>query len=245
MTHHKETGRELRKTLLWLPLAAVISGCGESETATTGTPSRSASAGQASCVADYAQRPCELLTPELVKGVYPYLPDLPSTLKTQETLATTSCQHSWAGERTQILRMGNNEIEVPLPNRVAISWIDRKDGEGAEERFRNTYRTLSEEEKAATMAALDRELEKQATGMSDEQKALAGGIGRGLVNTLRYQPVEGVATAAAWDARPQSSTLKVLDTDTAFGIEADISADSDVNRELAIALARAVMAACR
>ena len=228
-----------RNTLLWLPLAALIGACGDSGSSASQS---SAARGASSCIADYAQRACELFTTDLVAGVYA---DLPDDVKTEETAATRSCQHSWPGDRTQVIKAGNMEMELPLHNRVGISWIEKKkDIDGAEAWFRHVYRTLSEEEKAATIAALDKELEKQAAGLSDDQKALAGSFGRGMINASRYEIVEGVGTVAAWDAGPRGYTLKVLDGDTEFGIEADISEDGSVDRDLASALARAVIAAC-
>lgn len=227
-----------KNTLLWLPLAVLLGACGDN----SGSAASLSVMHSASCIADYAQRACDLLTPELVAGVYV---DLPDDINSEETAATRSCQHSWPGERTQLLKAGNIEMEVPLRNRVGISWIEKKkDAESAEAWFRHVYRTLSAEEKAATLAALDKELEKQTAGLSEVQKELAGSFGRDLINANRYETIEGVGTAAAWDANPLSPTLKVLSGDTEFGIEADISADSSVNRDLAIALARAVIAAC-
>ena len=56
--------------------------------------------------------------------------------------------------------------------------------------------------------------------------------------------MEGVGSAAVWDGGALVNSLKVLDRDTEFGIEVDISADPAQNRALAIAVAREVMAAC-
>jgi len=227
--------------LLMLPLVALMIACGEGSPDASGSPHTKGGGHSASCIADYAQKPCTLFTPELVKGAFA---DFPSEIETAETRPTNSCQHSWAGDRIQRLQMGSFEVEVPRDNRVAISWIQRKDRENPEAWFRQVYRTLSEEEKIEAQAALDQALAKQSEGLSEEQRNLAGSLGRGLIASREYEILEGVGTVAAWDASPMAPTLKVLDGDTEFGIEVDVSDDSNTNRELAIALARAVIAAC-
>ncbi len=236
---------EFKKHLLWLPLAALISACGDGDTSAT-APAETAAADRAppsgsSCIADFAQRPCQLLTADLVRDVYPSLPE---SVNTSETLPTSSCQHSWGGDRARLINVGALEVEIPHDNRVALSWIRQHEASRATHQFQLTYRNLSEEEMAATLAALDEQLASMEGEMPEEERVLAGRIGRDMIAATRYEPVDNLGSAATWTGGGQANTLKVLDRDTEFGIEVDIDDDGEVNRELAIQLARAVIASC-
>ncbi len=235
---------EFSKHLLWLPLAALISACGDGDTTTaTGEPPAAdrAPSRAGSCVADFTEQPCQLFSTDLVRQVHAGLPD---ELETSETLATNSCQHSWPGDRVRLVDLGSFEVETPVDNRVAISWIRRHDAGVATQQFQLTYRNLDEEEMAATLAALDEQLAGMEGEMSEEERVLAGRIGRDMIAATRYEPVDNLGSAATWTGGGQANTLKVLDRDTEFGIEVDIDDDGEVNRELAIQLARAVIASC-
>src|SRR5690606_35448764 len=130
-----------------------------------------------------------------------------------------SCEYSWPGDRTRLVKVSTFEVETPIPNRVAISWIRKKDADRALEQFQLTYRNLSDEEKAEAVAAVEAQLAKQTENLPEDQKALASGLGKSLIEASHFEPVEGVGSAAVWDGGALVNSLKVLDRDTEFGIE--------------------------
>jgi len=236
---------QLTKAALWISLAALLTACGDGQD-TTQAPAPDSPAGQRlasgpSCLADFADKPCELLTAARVKAAYPALPE---GVETAENPGLNSCEYSWPGDRTRLVKVSTFEVETPIPNRVAINWIRKKDADRALEQFQLTYRNLSDEEKAEAVAAVEAQLAKRAEDLPEDQRALASGLGKSLIEASHFEPVEGVGSAAVWDGGALVNSLKVLDRDTEFGIEVDISADPAQNRALAIAVAREVMAAC-
>lgn len=195
-----------------------------------------------SCIADFVDKPCLLLTSDLVKE---HFPTLPEGVETREILSLKSCEYTWPGDRVMMIKVSNFEVEAPVTNRIAISWIGVHEPDKALERFTSTYRNLTEEEKAQTIAALQEELDKQAPdGMAGEQKELASGIGASLINASQFENVDNVGTAAAWDGNTMGNSLKVLDRDTEFSIDVNISDSEADNRELAVQIANGVMDSC-
>lgn len=196
-----------------------------------------------SCIADFVDKPCQLLTPALVKQ---HFPTLPESVESREILSLKSCEYTWPGDRVTMIKTANFEVEAPVTNRIAISWIGVHEPDKAVERFTSTYRNLTEEEKAQTIAALQEQLDKQAPeGMAGDQKALASGIGASLINASKFENVDNVGTAAAWDGNTMGNSLKVLDRDTEFSIDVNISDSEANNRVLAVQIANGVMDSCR
>ncbi|MFA5495899.1 MAG: hypothetical protein WC247_14085 [Porticoccaceae bacterium] len=231
------------KPLLWISTFALLAACDSgSPIAPPQEPRPEAIASGPSCIAAHADTPCRLLTPELVKQAHP---DAPDTLDIEEIPSLNSCAYSWPSDRTRTLKVSTFEVETPVPNRVAISWIRQTEPERALEQFQLTYRSLSDKEKAEALTAMRAQLDKQGAGLPEEQRSLASDIGKELIETSRFEPVAGVGSTAAWDAGSLGNSLKVLDRDTEFGIEVNVSAEPEENRELAIAVAKQVLATCR
>lgn len=244
---------QLTKTTLGISLALLLAACGEGDPARSGealpTPQPpvmeqdTAVPAGPSCIADFVDKPCQLLTSALVKTHFPALPD---EVETREILSLKSCEYTWPGDRVMMVKVSNMEVEAPVTNRIAISWIGVHEPEQALARFTNTYRNLTAAEKAQTIAALQEQLDKQAPeGMDGDQKALASGIGASLINASQFENVAAVGTAAAWDGNPMGNSLKVLDRDTEFSIDVNISDDEADNRALAVEIANGVMDSCR
>lgn len=231
------------KSLMWSSALALLAACdnGGPTVPLQDHPLGSIAIGP-SCIAEHANNPCQLLTPELVKDAHPSAPD---SLEIEEIPSLNSCAYSWPSERTRILKVSTFEVETPVPNRVAISWIRQMEPERAHEQFQLTYRPLSDTEKAEALTAMQAQLDKQGAGLPEDQRSLASDIGKELIEASRFEPVAGVGSTAAWDAGSLGNSLKVLDRDTEFGIEVNISADVEKNRALAIAVANRVLATCQ
>lgn len=67
-------------------------------------------------------------------------------------------------------------------------------------------------------------------------------MAKDLAKGAKYEDVSGLADAASWDAR--DNALIILIGDKTFKVIAGVSADSDSNKNLAIELAKEILAKC-
>src|SRR5690606_8821823 len=151
----------------------LLTACGDGQD-TTQAPAPDSPAGQRlasgpSCLADFADKPCELLTAARGKAAYPALPE---GVETAENPGLHSCECGWPGDRTRLVKVSTFEVEPPIPNRVAINWIRKKDADRALEQFQLTYRNLSDEEKAEAVAAVEAQLAKRAEDLDRKSTRL-------------------------------------------------------------------------
>jgi hypothetical protein len=234
----------VKKTLLLalpLTLPLALTACSDSDTSSSNSTSSTATEKSLknSCVADYIKKPCSLLSPELVKSA---IPDLPADMEKSEIPQLTSCTYEWPGDRTMSVKMMSGTIEAAVPNDVSIKWIKK---DVALERFKNSYRTMSEEEKAQASAAMKKAMAEKTKDMSDDKKALVAGLSGSFMNNIKFETIDGIATAAAWGgAGMGGNSLKVLDGSTEFEIVANVSNDAGENKKMAIEIAKKVIASC-
>lgn len=223
------------------------SGCnGGTPTSKKNSPSsqdREAAVASTSCLSDYAERPCEILTEELLREA---MPSTPATIEKQETKrGVFSCSYSWPSERKSQMTMMGRTIEIPENNQLSLSMV--KDYEkDAQKMFRRAYLPTKEEQERA-QKMFDKQLNKKiAEGKLDKKTS---SIARGMLNSTggletRNEKVEDVATMASWSPAKQG-VLYVLDGRTKFQVVSDISADSNENKQVAVVLAKKLLNACQ
>jgi hypothetical protein len=154
------------------------------------------------------------------------------------------CQYSWPSDRKASRTVAGQKIEYAVDNVVCLKWIRKVRGDDPLKTFRNAYRAMTEEEKERAKAAFEKAMaEKVESGeVTRDGSKLGTGMAGSMVDSLRFETVEGVGTAAAWGGTKDSIGLKVLDGNWEFEIVANISADEGQNREAAIALAKRILA---
>lgn len=196
-----------------------------------------------SCVAEYAERPCDLLTEELVRRE---LPDAPAELD-QDRIesATYACKYSWPSERMVTMEVMGNSVEYEDDNVVLLSWIEAYEDD-PQGRFRRSYLPTAEELDRAG-EAFEEEFDKEAEerGLGEQEKEIGEGLGEGLMKGVSFEPVEGIGTMASVDHTHGQADLYVLDGDTNFQVSVNVSADDAEDRARAVAIAERILEACK
>jgi hypothetical protein len=155
---------------------------------------------------------------------------------------------SWPSDRVSTLDVGGQKMEFPDSNQLGIAefrLLDKaahgeKDGKTYVER---NYRAISAEEMAAMQERMQQALEKRVADgeITAEQARLAGGLGGSLAGKERLvEEIEGVGDACRWVAA--DSSLVVGHRNVFLRIHSKISADSSLNRDKAVELARLILA---
>lgn len=228
-------------------LISLLAGCGggtdeEASVEEDGTPATEVgSGGEASCVADYAERPCDLLTEDLVRARFP---DAPAEIEQDSHSGSmySSCSYSWPSDRMATQEVAGRTMEYPESNTVGLSWIETYESDDPRAQFRREYLPTGEEMQRGR-EQMERELdERTAEGeMTEEQRDVAGEVAESVGGDLSFEPVDEAGDMASWSG----TTLYVLDGATNFQVEANVSAESSVDREAAVAVANELMAACQ
>lgn len=229
--------------LLLLGAAVALVACSESDPSSAGNTAAESSSPAASCVADFVRSPCDLLTAERLRSIYP---ELPADVQQQDVPQITSCSYIWPSDgRTMDMTIGGNVTKIPLDNEIGIRWIKQKTGNTITADFQRAYRTLSDEERARAAAMMNEGLEKRTGDLSETGRKVAADLGNSMISSITFDAVSGIGTAAAWGGTPKSLSLKVLDGDTEFEIVANVSNVEADNRALAEQVARSVLEHCR
>ncbi len=229
-----------------LLLSMSLLSCGEKE---PGGSSGGAGGGGSSCLAKYDNNIGDVLTKERLAG----LVDISGVEPKQEIMPKGMVKNvtwSWPSDRIRIITIGGNEMEVPVQNTVRVSSLKVLDNEkygpkDGKTYVEQNYRSISEEEMKEIEANMQKSLdEKVKKGeLTEEQAKMAGGLGGGLMGKERIvETIENVGDACRWTA--SDNLLAVGHRNVFFSITVDVSADSAVNREKAIALAKTILAEC-
>ena len=200
---------------------------------------------KSSCIADYIDKPCELLTQQVVSESYALFTGQAEPV---QELLTHSCIYSWeSGGRMTTMKIGANKYDVPVDNEIAIKWIKEVSIKDNVKRFKNAHRALSKEELARIAEVTQKEIEKRSADMSESQKKMVSGMGKGMGSSMKYSQVDGVGSAAAWGtvSKVIPPSLKVLDGDVEFEIAVNISDDDLQNQKVAGFVAKAVIQLCQ
>ena len=245
----REIGRTRLGNVAAVGLAvALLVGCGgpaeDDGAAEEGETEEMAEAGgdaEASCVADYADTPCDLLTAELVRAE---LPEAPADLEQDSYSGSSfsSCSYAWPSDRMASQEVAGRTIEYEVDNTIMLSWIDTYETDDPRASFRRSYLPTEEEvERGREMMQEQLDEAVEEGELTEEQRDVAGDLEESVAGGMRFEPVEGAGDMASWSG----STLYVLDGATHFQIEADVSDEATEDREAAIAVANALIAACQ
>lgn len=198
-------------------------------------------AGGSSCVAEYAENPCELLTEDLVRS---QVPDAPAELENDSYSGSSfsSCSYSWPSDRMATQTVMDRTIEYEESNQISLAWIETYEKNAADQ-FRRAYLPTDEElQRGAEMMEEQFEERAEEEGLSETEKEVGKGLAESAMSGMSFEQVDGVGDNASWSGGHDN--LNVLHGDTRFEITATVSGDDAENRRTAVDVAEALMAAC-
>lgn len=246
-----------RIVLLLSLLLALLNACGESSSATvasTDTPSADVAAASSdydlSCMLEEGRSICDFLDPEVV---FQFLPREAEQTKYRDLKrgSMASCGYAYPTGKNYTVRVVGQNITAGHDMSIGIFGVKQSRSSDPLAGFKATYRSMGEEEVAAKKKQMQDDIQKKIDAGELDKTAgeLAGGF-TNQIRTTKYEPVEGLGTAATWDISederkvPTIGTLYVLAGDVIFGITADMTTSKEDSKQAAIAVARAVLASC-
>lgn len=249
----------MNKFIISLAITASLSACGETDKNTQHSEQaaktshletqqvevKHSSGSTESCLVNYLKEPCELLSKKALTGLYPALPD--DTLP-EEQPTDMSCTYNWdSGGRTTTMKIGERDMNVPIDNNVSISWFNIVNDKNPVAAFKYSYRALSKEELKKIAEVTKQTLEEKSEEMSATQKTMVSEMTSGLGRGMHYTQIAGISSAAAWGSISKSipNSLMVLDQNVKFEVNANVSDVENVNKDLAIAIAKHVVSTCQ
>lgn len=212
--------------------------------------SKAETSSSAICIYDYMDKYDQLLTLDDIKQHYD------GDMSTAEfkynksekasSQDTDKAMYSWQSGRTRKMKIMGKDMEIADNNEIGLHWLGSDlfmiNGMPTPlECFKKFYRNVSKEEMDAAMAKAE-QIMKEREGVSAAEAKQASNLGKSLGEGQTFEDVNGIGEAASWKA--QDSELKVLVGDKTFGIIARVGADNEVNKNLAIALAKVVLGKC-
>lgn len=142
---------------------------------------------------DLEDEPCAALTPAMISQVVG-VPE--ADLEQRDMMGR--CMYSWEGGQASI---GSLDVY--------------ESAERAQQRFEQTYRRLTPEEREQAAAAMREQLERrrEAGEITEEQARMAGGladVAGGVAQTTDYEPVPGVGDQAVYDGTVRTMQTGML-----------------------------------
>jgi hypothetical protein len=142
------------------------------------------------------------------------------------------CFYLWDNGREATRTVAGNTITYKTKDRVGINSVSNT----TLERFTRSYPVLSAEQKTEAQKQLAAEQAKQNHNNANPANPQTAQMGAGMIRNLEVEEIQGVGEAARWYSR--SNELKVFYRGLGFAVVVDVSADVNVNRSKAIALAQ-------
>lgn len=205
--------------------------------------------GPKSCLSRYHSQIADILTKErLLSSFDPGTAELKQEVHTGKLILGISW--TWPSDRIREMNIAGQTISVPIDNEVSVSQFKLLDQEkfgpkDSKSYVEANYRSISAEEMATITANMDAQLQKRVEKgeITAEQAKLAGGMGSGLMGKERVvETIDGVGDACRWTATDK--TLAVGHRNVFFSLLVNVSSDANLNRDKAIALAKAILAEC-
>lgn len=219
------------------------------------TQAKGGKAGGNTCLLKYAEKLDELLTAEIA-GETMNSDAADAEFDYSQLLSNPvhhSVRYAWKGSRTRMLKIGANEVEVPVKDQVTLHGI----ASVTPDEFRRSRRNVTDEE----LAEMNRRIEEALSGKTENEavkkqlekleklgvdKSTVAGAGSaigGMAGKVAqsYSEVPGLGDAAAWNSHEQR--LYVLDDGVEFSVSVDLG-DINVNKEKSVTLAKKILDIC-
>lgn len=240
-----------------LALSVVSCGSNNNADATSDTVVANASPAAGSCLLDYADKLDQLLTTTEAAN-YASKPVNESEVQYNKIMKNTAyhdCQYKWkpSGRITII-----NGLEIPQSDIISIGCIAPMDMQVFQRDYTVKTKTQTDAMEQQMDEQMDKALDKKSgndnvdeavdkleeKGVSKKTtKTVTGAIGSAFAQVMQaYTPVDGLADAASWNTH--TNTLYVLGGGAKFEVGVNVNDDTNVNKELAIRIAKDMLAKC-
>ncbi|MCP9770769.1 hypothetical protein EGI22_22930 [Lacihabitans sp. LS3-19] len=237
--------------LLLSSVIFMISCSSKTESESSNSLSETVASTNADCVFSYIDKYDQLLPLETIQKHYKG--DMSSAkMKYQVSKDAISQKrdtyvYTWNSDRTKIMEFGGTKMNLPIPNEIGIKWLGDDlykimDRGNPVSSFKAFYHTPTKEELDMALNKAEEKVSEDKN-VTEETKNSAMGMAKGLAAGAKYDDVDGLGDAASWDFR--DNALIILIGDKTFKVVASVSADSEVNKDLAIELAKEILAKCK
>lgn len=198
-----------------------------------------AASGAESCLAKAMESPCDLLSAEIV-GTFAQ-PDVER--EAQKIGGQHLCQARWEAGRTRTFEVAGTKIEAPVPDSLMLGSIAKLgENEADAARTFTARRSTPSQAKKDEMTAATQE---RVNGAVDEKhKELANRFAARLMNSIEFEPVEGIGDAAAWGGAGKSKQLWVRLGRYEVTMRLERSSDQNAVKQDNMDLARALVDGC-
>lgn len=236
-------------TFLLLGLVIFMISC-SSNTEASNSKSETIGSSNFDCFFTYIDKYDQLLSLETIKKHYKG--DMSTAKMKYQKSKDAKSQvrdtyvYSWKSDRTKTVEFGGNKMVLPISNQIGIKWLGDDlykimDKGNSLASFKAFYKNVSKAEMQAAFSQAEKQVSKDKN-IDETTKNTAMDMAQGMAKEAKFVEVEGVGDAAAWVVSDNS--LVVLVGDKTFQILADISADSQANKNMAIELAKEVLKNC-
>jgi hypothetical protein len=231
-------------------LLFIISCSGKSEDTESSSEFEPKASNDASCIFSYIGKYDQLLPIETIQKHYNI--DLANARKKYQISKDVKSQvrdtyvYSWKSDRTKTVEFGGNKMVLPISNQIGLKWLGDDlykimDKGNSLASFKAFYKNVSKTEMQAALSQAEEQVSKDKN-IDEATKNTAIDMAQGMSKEAKFVEVNGVGDAAAWVVSDNS--LVVLVGDKTFQILAEISADSQANKKVAIELAKEVLKKC-
>lgn len=200
-----------------------------------------------SCFEDYNYNLAEILTKEDVLKHFDSSHH--QEIKTEERKTKNmyaNVIYSHKSNRTITIDMGKTTYEAPENNSIEFSGLEfsKLDEEKTLEYFDRKYKKLSDQEAQKMIADIEREYADKTKEETEQAIKFVE-----IRKNMNFIPVQGLGTAAYWKEIKVSGNnfgveLFVLAGTVEFTVKVKIDRDNMINSQVAIAVARDILAKC-
>lgn len=231
-----------RNLSIFVAIAIVVSGCGDSSDSMKATSHATA---ESTCLQQHEDSLDTLLT---MQSIAPYLNGDAEEVEVEyDTEYAHQLSYSWPSDRTRAVSVGSRKMQVPTANVISLGRLNtytendyyQKDNNDPVKVFQRFNHNMTAKERARAREALGKALDGQDKATKEIGKAM---VGTTTSPTIRYETIDGVGDAAAWDVKAER--LNVLTGATTFAVRVSISADVKDNQAAAKTLAKSILANC-
>lgn len=212
-----------------------------------------------SCLTEYQQAYCDLVSKNTIASI---LEVNAEKIEQEEKFypgnnpKMISCHYEWPTDRMKTISFMNQTREVPDENFISFGQMDvieekdleRYNKKSVEHYFEEFHKTASKEDEETMKESYDEEIDD--TEM--QEKDAAKKIGKSIISSIskiKYVQVKNLGDNAYYSNSPMSGTqevhLDVLLSNVTFKVSVNASPEQDKNVDIAVAVAKEILKACK
>lgn len=217
---------------------------------TEATSGNSNAIANESCILSYQTKYDQLLPLEVIKKHY----SVPAQAKKEYVSGVMgkkydrdTYEYVWDSKRIRKMKLMGREMEMPSPNRIALSWVGStlfmimKKATPIES-FKAFYRNTTAKEKEEALKIASEKMKKK--GYDEKTTNTATSMAKELAShEVIFKEITGIGDAASWQIK--DNQLNVLVGKITFQVVVEISENDEENIALAKKLAQEVLSKCK